>query len=107
MAIVELKSYKLQRIDKIPAEIIRIGSTTSAEIRKIINYIYKMNELLTLKEDVLNHCYKLHTTLHPKFSYQFLSHIEKKKLLGIAGVFFDTRDITVNWSHVLGSSNTL
>jgi len=78
MAIVELKSYKLQRIDKIPAEIIRIGSTTSAEIRKIINYIYKMNELLTLKEDVLNHCYKLHTTLHPKFSYQFLSHIEKK-----------------------------
>jgi hypothetical protein len=52
MANVELKRYKPQRIDEIPAEIIRIGSTTRSEIHKIMNSICKINELLTLKEDI-------------------------------------------------------
>jgi len=31
----------------------------------------------------------------------------RKKLLGITGVYFDVTDIIVDWSHILGSSNTL
>jgi hypothetical protein len=54
MANVELKKYKPQRIHQIPAELIRIGSTMRSEIHTVINSICKMNELLTLKEDILN-----------------------------------------------------
>ena len=54
MANIELKKYKEQCIDQMPAKLIGIGSTTRAEIHKIINSICKMNELLALKEDTLN-----------------------------------------------------
>jgi len=54
MVNVELRRYKPQSIDQIPAELIGIGSTTRAEIHKIINSLCKMNELLALKEDILN-----------------------------------------------------
>lgn len=57
MANIQLKIYKPQRIDQIPAELIRIGSTTRSENRKIIESVCKMNELLTLKEDILNTVY--------------------------------------------------
>jgi len=69
-----------------------------------------MNELPTLREDILN---TGHITVKnymqyfiPNFYYQFLYRTQKK-LLGITGVYFDVTDIIVYWSHVLGSSNTL
>lgn len=110
MANVELIRYKPQRIDQIPAELIQIGSKTRSEIHKIINSICKMNELLTLKEDILNtgHITVINYTQY--FIQNFLNSsylIWRKKLLGITGVYFDVTDIIVYWSLVLRSANTL
>jgi hypothetical protein len=105
MANVELKRYKTQRIEEIPAELIRIGSTTRSEIHTIINSICKMNELLILKEDIS--LLKTTSNISSKICVSILISYANKNLLGITGVYFDVPDIIVYWSHVLGSSNTL